>query len=209
MSPEQVKGEDLDARSDIFSLGAVLYEMVTGRRAFDGKSELSVVSAILEKEPEPIATLAPLFPPDAAHLIDRCLAKDPEERWQTARDIGGELQWIGERGTEPTPVHGTSEQQRRMALMDGRRSAPRGGFAGRRTGLAQPKCYPPGKLLPGGRAAHRPRPGASAQRAHRSRGRFLRIGENQRSMALRGRKPGAKRIDGYRSSEFSFLVSGR
>jgi Tol biopolymer transport system component len=111
MSPEQVKGEGLDARSDIFSLGAVLYEMVTGRRAFDGKSELSVVSAILEKEPEPIAMLAPTFPPDAAHLIDRCLAKDPEERWQTARDIARELQWIGERGTGPTPVRGPAKSK--------------------------------------------------------------------------------------------------
>jgi eukaryotic-like serine/threonine-protein kinase len=111
MSPEQVKGEDLDARSDIFSLGAVLFEMVTGRRAFDQKSELSVVSAILEKEPEPIATLAPLFPPGAAHLIDRCLAKDPEERWQTARDIASELQWIGERGTETTAVTGQAHRK--------------------------------------------------------------------------------------------------
>ena len=113
MSPEQVKGEDLDPRSDIFSLGAVLYEMVTGRRAFDGKSQLSVVSSILEKEPESITTIAPMVPPDAAHLISRCLAKDPEERWQTARDIAGELQWIGERGTQPSavaPGRGTSKR---------------------------------------------------------------------------------------------------
>ena len=113
MSPEQVKGEDLDPRSDIFSLGAVLYEMVTGRRAFDGKSQLSVVSSILEKEPESITTIAPMVPPDAAHLISRCLAKDPEERWQTARDIAGELQWIGERGTQASavaPGRGTSKR---------------------------------------------------------------------------------------------------
>ena len=97
MSPEQIRGMDLDPRSDIFSLGAVLYEMVTGRRAFDGKSQLSIVSAILEKEPEPVTSIAPLTPPNLDHVIDRCLAKDPEERWQTARDVGSELKWIGER----------------------------------------------------------------------------------------------------------------
>ena len=94
MSPEQVEGNELDARSDIFSLGAVLYEMVTGKRAFEGKSQLSVASAILEKEPAPITSAKPLTPPALDHAIRRCLAKDPEERWQTARDLGLELKWI-------------------------------------------------------------------------------------------------------------------
>jgi eukaryotic-like serine/threonine-protein kinase len=110
MSPEQVKGESLETRSDIFSLGAVLYEMVTGRRAFDGKSYLSVVSAILEKEPQPITTIAPSFPPDATHLISRCLAKDPEQRWQTARDVASELQWIGDRGTQSSSLQGQANR---------------------------------------------------------------------------------------------------
>ncbi len=76
MSPEQVEGKELDARSDIFSLGAVLYEMLTGKRAFEGKSQLSVASAILEKEPAPISSVKPLTPVNLDHAIRRCLAKD-------------------------------------------------------------------------------------------------------------------------------------
>ena len=107
MAPEQLEGKDLDGRSDIFSLGAVLYEMVTGQRAFQGKSQLSVASAILEKEPAPINTLKPLTPPALEHAIRRCLAKDPEERWQSARDLALELEWTAESGTQtgiPTPA---------------------------------------------------------------------------------------------------------
>ena len=100
MAPEQLEGKDLDGRSDIFSLGAVLYEMVTGQRPFQGKSQLSVASAILEKEPAPINTLKPLTPPALEHAIRRCLAKDPEERWQSARDLALELEWTAESGTE-------------------------------------------------------------------------------------------------------------
>lgn len=96
MSPEQVEGKEVDRRSDIFSLGAVLYEMVTGKRAFEGKNQLSVVSAILEKNPLPITSLKPSMPPALDHAVAICLAKDPEERWQTARDLGLELKWIAE-----------------------------------------------------------------------------------------------------------------
>jgi len=91
MSPEQIEGKELDGRSDIFSLGAVLYEMLTGQRAFQGKSQLSVASAILEKEPAPISTIKPLTPSALDRAIRRCLAKDPEDRWQTARDLLLEL----------------------------------------------------------------------------------------------------------------------
>jgi eukaryotic-like serine/threonine-protein kinase len=96
MSPEQVEGKELDGRSDIFSLGAVLYEMLTGQRAFQGQSQLSLASAILEKDPAPIRTIKPMTPPALEHAIRRCLAKDPEERWQTARDLALELQWMAE-----------------------------------------------------------------------------------------------------------------
>src|SRR5579859_4011315 len=107
MSPEQVEGKELDGRSDIFSLGVVLYEMLTGQKAFKGKSQLSVASAILEKEPEPISTLKPMTPPSLDRVIRRCLAKDPEERWQTARDLALELKWIGEAGSQTAvPVFG-------------------------------------------------------------------------------------------------------
>jgi eukaryotic-like serine/threonine-protein kinase len=100
MSPEQIEGKELDGRSDIFSLGAVLYEMLTGQRAFQGKSQLNVASAILEKEPAPISILKPMTPPAFHHAIRRCLAKDPEERWQKARDLEWELNWIAEAGSE-------------------------------------------------------------------------------------------------------------
>ena len=100
MSPEQVEGKEVDARSDIFSFGSVLYEMVTGRPAFSGKSQLSVASAILEKEPEPISKLQPLTPPALDRAIRVCLAKNPEERWQSARDLLLELKWIAGGGSQ-------------------------------------------------------------------------------------------------------------
>src|SRR6202140_2216409 len=100
MSPEQADGKRVDARSDIFSFGSVLYEMVTGRRAFAGKSQLSVAAAILEKDPEPISTLQPLTPPALDRTIRVCLAKDAEERWQSARDLLLELKWIAEGGPQ-------------------------------------------------------------------------------------------------------------
>ncbi len=98
MSPEQVEGKELDGRSDIFSLGAMLYEMLTGQQAFPGKSQLSVASAILEKDPAPICAVKPMTPPALDHAIGRCLAKDSEERWQTARDLSLELKWVAENG---------------------------------------------------------------------------------------------------------------
>ena len=100
MAPEQVEGREADARSDIFSLGAVLYEMITGKRAFEGKSPLSVASAIIEKDPPPIRSIKPMSPLALDHAIRRCLAKDREERWHTARDLGFELKWIAETGLE-------------------------------------------------------------------------------------------------------------
>ncbi len=100
MSPEQLEGKELDGRSDIFSLGAVLYEMVTGKRAFEGKSRLSIASAILEKEPPPISSIKPLTPPALDRVVKKCLAKDPEERWQSAHDLKDELKWIAEGGLQ-------------------------------------------------------------------------------------------------------------
>ena len=95
MSPEQVEGKELDGRSDIFSFGSVLYEMLTGQRAFQGQSRLSVASAILEKEPAPISSIKPLTPLSLDRCVRRCLAKDPDERWQNAGDLADELRWIG------------------------------------------------------------------------------------------------------------------
>src|SRR6266851_2691787 len=94
MSPEQLQGQEADARSDIFAFGAVLYEMVTGKRAFQGKSQISVASAILEKDPEPITASQPLAPLVLDNVVRTCLAKDPDERFQTAHDLKLQLKWI-------------------------------------------------------------------------------------------------------------------
>jgi serine/threonine-protein kinase len=118
MSPEQVEGKDVDVRSDIFSFGSVLYEMVTGLRAFPGKSQISVASAILEKDPEPISALQPLTPPALDRAIRVCLAKDPEDRWQTARDLLLELKWISEAGSQvgvPAPLISHRKVRERLA----------------------------------------------------------------------------------------------
>src|SRR5262249_41761595 len=88
MSPEQLQGKDADARSDLFSFGCVLYEMITGKQAFEGDSPASVIAAILEREPVKISSTGPL-----ERIIRRCLEKDPEQRWQRARDLKAELTW--------------------------------------------------------------------------------------------------------------------
>ncbi len=98
MAPEQLEGKETDARSDIWALGCVLYEMVTGKRAFEGQSQASLIAAIMEHEPRPIAELQPLSPPGLDHVVRRCLAKDPADRWQGARDVMHELQWIAAAG---------------------------------------------------------------------------------------------------------------
>jgi eukaryotic-like serine/threonine-protein kinase len=105
MSPEQVEGKEVDARSDIFALGAVLYEMLTGKKAFEGKSQLSVASAVLEKDPASITATKPLTPPAVEHAIRKCLAKLPDERWQSAGDLASELKWIAETGVESATSH--------------------------------------------------------------------------------------------------------
>jgi len=96
MSPEQVEGKDADARSDIFALGAVLYEMVTGKRAFEGKTTASTIAAILAAEPPPMSSVQPLSPPALEGTVRSCLAKDPDERLQTAHDVKLQLRWIKE-----------------------------------------------------------------------------------------------------------------
>jgi len=103
MSPEQIEGKEADARSDIFAFGAVLYEMATGKRAFHGKSHLSTASSILEKDPDPISTIQPLAPKALEHTVQTCLAKDPEERFQSAYDLKLQLLWLTGAGAERPP----------------------------------------------------------------------------------------------------------
>jgi Tol biopolymer transport system component len=101
MSPEQVEGKELDGRSDIFSLGAVLYEMITGKRAFEGNTVASTVASILAAEPKPLSATQPMAPAALEHVVRTCLAKDPDERWRNAHDVKVELQWIGEGAPGP------------------------------------------------------------------------------------------------------------
>jgi len=94
MAPEQVQGRETDARTDLFAFGAVLYEMLTGKRAFDGESQASVIAAILERDPPPMSTLQPVTPAPVERVVRKCLAKDPDARWQSASDLRDELRWL-------------------------------------------------------------------------------------------------------------------
>jgi Tol biopolymer transport system component len=96
MAPEQLEGQEADVRTDIFAFGAVVYEMVTGKKAFEGKSQASLIAAILEREPPPISSLQPLTPPTLDRLVKKCLAKDPDDRWQSASDLRAELVWTAD-----------------------------------------------------------------------------------------------------------------
>jgi Tol biopolymer transport system component len=100
MAPEQLEGLPADARTDIFAFGALLYEMATGRRAFEGKTKTSLIAAIVTGEPAPMSHVQPLTPPALEHVVRKCLAKDPNDRWQSAHDIAEELKWISEAGSQ-------------------------------------------------------------------------------------------------------------
>jgi Tol biopolymer transport system component len=96
MAPEQLEGREPDARTDIFAFGAVLYEMLTGKKAFAGKSQASVIGAIMQSDPASLTVIQPLTPPHLERIVRRCLAKEPEDRWQSARDLWHELQWVND-----------------------------------------------------------------------------------------------------------------
>jgi len=103
MAPEQVEGREVDARTDIFAFGSVVYEMATGQKAFKGKSQASVMAAILKEEPPAMFSLEPLTPPALDRVVKICLAKEPDERWQVAGDLRRELKWIAEGGSQAAP----------------------------------------------------------------------------------------------------------
>ncbi len=165
MSPEQLEGQEADARSDIFSLGCVLYEMVTGQRAFEGKSTAKVVAAIMTTEPTPITTVAPLTPPALERVVKKCLAKDPEERWQNAGDLASELRWISESGSQagaaiPAPVTSRRKLLTWIALALVAAAGILGGFLLHRPAvlpaLRVAVNLPPGSTLIEGQAALSP-----------------------------------------------------
>jgi Tol biopolymer transport system component/predicted Ser/Thr protein kinase len=120
MAPEQVEGQEADARTDIFALGVLLYEMAAGKRPFEGKSRASLIASILEREPEPISSLQPMTPPAFERVVKGCLAKEPDQRWQTAHDVGMQLEWIAEGGSQAgvaAPVVSRRKTRDRLALI--------------------------------------------------------------------------------------------
>jgi serine/threonine protein kinase len=118
MSPEQLEGQEADARSDIFSFGAMLYEMITGRKGFAGSSQAILIAAVMMTAPPPVSTLQPMASPALDRLVRTCLAKSPDDRWQSAGDLSRELEWIAETGSEadvPAPVAAKRRSRERMA----------------------------------------------------------------------------------------------
>jgi aminoglycoside phosphotransferase (APT) family kinase protein len=114
MAPEQIEGREVDARTDLFSFGVVLYEMICGRRPFAGDSRASIMAAIVAADAPTPSSLRPETPASLERLVLRCLAKDPDDRWQTARDLAAELRWIAEAGAASVPR--THVGSRRFAL---------------------------------------------------------------------------------------------
>ena len=164
MAPEQVEGGEADARTDIFAFGSVLYEMITGTKAFAGKTQTNLVAAILERDPPPLTAVQPLAPPLADSIVRKCLAKNPDDRWQTASDLGSALRWAAEHANATTSgataVAGTPRTgARRVANGAVAAAAILGSVA---IGLAVGGRYPVDR-----RHARRPRPVRSAAAGRR------------------------------------------
>jgi hypothetical protein len=129
MAPEQVQGQPADARTDIFALGALLYEMATGRRAFEATTPASLVAKILETEPPVVSSLSPLAPPAFDHVVSTCLAKTPADRWQTAHDVKLQLEWIQAQGSTAQAMPTAAPRKRIPAWIWGVTGATAGALA--------------------------------------------------------------------------------
>jgi Tol biopolymer transport system component len=114
MSPEQLEGKEVDARTDIFSLGAVVYEMVTGEKAFQGESQASLIAAIMSGSPRPMSETRVVSPPGLHRVVEACLEKSPDLRWQGAADLRRNLEWL--QSSEPQPTERGSSSSRRTLL---------------------------------------------------------------------------------------------
>ena len=120
MAPEQLEGRDADARTDVFAFGSVVYEMVTGQRAFEGGSQASLIGAILKDDPEPMVEIQPTTPSALERIVRKCLAKSPDIRWQTARDMLDNLGWLAEdSGRQPVIAQATDRKALSWALIAG------------------------------------------------------------------------------------------
>ena len=117
MAPEQLEGIEADPRTDIFALGALIYEMATGRRAFQGSSKTSLIAAIVSSHPEPISSFTSVTPPALDHVVRKCLEKNRDDRWQSAHDVASELQWISEAGSAAGVAIPISRRKRRVTWM--------------------------------------------------------------------------------------------
>ena len=115
MAPEQLEGKTVDARADVWAFGALVYEMLTGRKAFSGESQASLIAAIMEHEPPPVSERQSLSPTALDRTVSRCLAKSPEDRWQTARDLCEELRWIA-RGNAESKIAAPAASSRLRGL---------------------------------------------------------------------------------------------
>jgi Tol biopolymer transport system component len=151
MAPEQLEGKEADTRTDIFAFGIVVYEMATGRKAFEGGSQASLIAAIMGKDPPPILALAPTAPPGLDRIVRRCLAKDPDDRWQSSRDLAHELRWIadGAAGAASDPAASVSGVTRPSAL---EAPAAAGAVAVARRGVGWPVAAAAVVLAAGGAA---------------------------------------------------------
>jgi len=115
MAPEQLEGKEADARTDLWALGTILYEMVTGKRAFEASSSANLIAAVLDHEPPSLSSLQPLTPPALERLVKKCLAKAPDDRWDSAHDVADELRWVSQASDAGTTSNPRSPVQRRVA----------------------------------------------------------------------------------------------